>query len=131
MCRRYPVAVHPRSIPAPALLALAALVPASTGCVTPEVAQPPPVAPPSGPVLVLTREGNVRFGEGRWDLQIPTQAARLTVLLTRLTEGAEDPTLVFRGESGTSFAQVKLLMDFLALAEIEDYRVDMGTARAR
>ncbi len=55
----------------------------------------------------------------------------VTVLLTRLAEDAEDPTLVFRGESGTTFAQVTRLMDFLALARIEDYRVDLGKEERR
>ena len=126
----------PRSIPALPLLALpllalAYLLPASSGCVTPEESLPPAAQNPAGPVFLLTRDGQVRFGENRWDLEHPTQAAKLTVLLKRLSKGTENATLVFRGESGTTFAEVKQLMNFLALADIDDYRVDLGKTQRR
>lgn len=129
--RRYPVAVLPRSIAALALLALAFVVPASSGCTTPEEALPPAPEAPGGLVFVLTRDGQVRFGERSWSLKNSTQAAQLTVMLTRLAKGAEDPTLVFKGESGVTFAQVTQLMEFLELAKLEDYRVDLGQTRRR
>lgn len=116
-------------MPALALLTLACMLPATSGCNTPGELLPPAPEAPAGTVFVLTREGQVRFGESRWDLLNPSQAARLTVLLTRLAQGAENQTLIFQGESGTTFAEVKLLMDFLALAEIDDYRVDLGDRR--
>lgn len=118
-------------MPALALLTLACCLPAASGCATPKQTLPPAPEAPAGTVFVLTREGQVRFGESRWDLENATQAARLTVLLTRLAQGAEEPTLIFRGESGTTFAAVKLLMDFLARAEIDDYRVDLGNKARR
>ncbi len=118
-------------MPALALLTLACSLPVSNGCVTPKETLPPAPEAPAGTVFVLTREGQVRFGESRWDLDNPNQAARLTVLLTRLAQGAEEPTLIFLGESGTTFAEVKLLMDFLAMAEIDDYRVDLGNKAQR
>lgn len=121
----------PRPIPALALLILAFVLPASSGCTTPEQTLPPAPEAPGGPVFVLTRDGQVRFGERSWSLSNATQAAQLTVLLKRLAKDTEDPTLVFRGESGTSFAHVTRLMEFLDLAQIEDYRVDLGKTERR
>ncbi len=121
----------PRSISALALLGLACVLSAAGGCTTPRELLPPTTEAPRGPVFVLTRQGQVRFGENHWELRDPTQAARLSVLLTGLSQGTESVTLVFRGEQGTTFAEVKLLMDFLDLAGIEDYRVDLGKMGSR